>query len=384
MDHFFQGFDKDMTNLQAQSALAESLPPRLLAFSAPAPQSIAEASSVPYSDQAYNNAQNSSYHLDEGQRDALMHGSYWNGNMPAQNLSGQPYQQISADNASRNLGPTPNASEKNPEYRWVPTTLDGVHQSDPTTPSSPDGYSIPKQSGLSFPQGDELMQQLYSTIHQPQGIHNRFTTPGILPYGSDSAFRDARFISPATQEAAVQRNELMTETMSCLKPSDSTTSTCPSSPTIKRRKLPADIDEAEQELKSRTGRRKVKARVDGVRKSNMDNQQPHAEKDTPPPAKRTRVTKEPDVDLSSDAGRSCSEGRKGPRKNLTEDQKKKNHIESEQRRRDDIKAAYDSLPGIIPGFDPTKPRANRLEQAAKWLEQLVDGNRELRMRLSTV
>ena len=384
MDQFFQGFDKDTTSLQAQTASAESLPPRLLAFSAPAPQSITEPSSLSYSEQAYNHTQNSTYQFDDGQGGAPMHGSYWNGDMPGQNGSGQPYQQISTQIASRILGPMPNATERNPEHRWVPTDLDEVRQSRPATPPSLDGFYIPKQPGLNFPHGDELMQQLYNAVPQRQEIHIGFTTPRMFGYGSDSGFRDARFISPATQEAAVQRTELMTETMSCLKPSDSAASTRPPSPTTKRRKLPADVDEAEQELRSRTGRRKSKAQVNGFRKNNLDNQQSHTEKDTPPPAKRARVTKKTDFDLSSDAGRSCSEGRKGPRKNLTEEQKKKNHIESEQRRRDEIKAAYDSLPGIIPGFDPTKPRANLLDQAAKWLEQLIDGNRELRKRLSTV
>ena len=380
---FLEGFDKDTMSLQTPRASTESLPPRLLAFSAPAPQPITEASSVLYSDHAYSHSQTSIYNLDEGQGVAPTHGSYWNGSMPGQNRSEQPFHHVPADDTSCNVAPVPNATETNPEHHWVPTSLNGVRQSNPATPPNLNGYSVPKHPGLNFPQGEELMQHFYNAFSQPQRIHNGIITPKIFPYGSDSGFQDARFISPATQEAAVQRNELMTETLSCLKPSNSATSTCPSSPAIRRRKLPVEVDEAEQELPSRTGRRKSKAKVNRVCENNLnEDQQPSVEKDILPPAKRTRVTKKADIDRYSDAGRSCSEGRKGPRKNLTEEQKKQNHIESEQRRRDDIKAAYDTLPDIIPGFDPTKPRANRLEQAVKWLEQLIDGNRELKKRLS--
>lgn len=248
---------------------------------------------------------------------------------------------------------------------------------------------------LNFPEENEMMQRIYSAVPQSQVIHTGFTTPRVFPYGSDSGFCDARFISIANQEAIEQRHDVMVKTMSCLKPSNSAASTRPSSPVTKRRKLPADVNEENQKTrfpvplgaaKSQPRRRKTKANVNGIDKSHLDNSQPTAKKGRSSSAKKIRVTKkESPESLSSETDTSYSGDRKGRRQNLTDEQRKQNHIHSEQRRRDAIKDSFDTLQNIVPGLGSGAPsKATQVDQAVAWLEELLNGNRELERRLSTL
>ncbi|OAA55932.1 hlh transcription factor [Niveomyces insectorum RCEF 264] len=73
---------------------------------------------------------------------------------------------------------------------------------------------------------------------------------------------------------------------------------------------------------------------------------------------------------------------KPPRENLTEDQKRENHIKSEQKRRTLIKSGFDDLCDLVPslhggGFS----KSVMLTMAADWLEELLRGNEVLREQL---
>ena len=70
------------------------------------------------------------------------------------------------------------------------------------------------------------------------------------------------------------------------------------------------------------------------------------------------------------------------RANLTEEQKRDNHIKSEQRRRNSIKKAWEHLGTIVPDAGPHRGREKTLAIAGDWLEELLKGNDELRARLA--
>ncbi|RDA90175.1 hypothetical protein CP533_1019 [Ophiocordyceps camponoti-saundersi (nom. inval.)] len=70
---------------------------------------------------------------------------------------------------------------------------------------------------------------------------------------------------------------------------------------------------------------------------------------------------------------------KGQRENLTEDQKRENHIRSEKKRRSHIKAGFQSLTNMVPGLKGgVFSKSRTLTVAAEWLEELTAGNQELR------
>ncbi|EPE07771.1 bhlh family transcription factor [Ophiostoma piceae UAMH 11346] len=70
---------------------------------------------------------------------------------------------------------------------------------------------------------------------------------------------------------------------------------------------------------------------------------------------------------------------KPPRENLSEEQKRENHIKSEQKRRTLIKTGFEDLGILVPGLDGgSHSKSTMLMIAANYLEELLKGNKQLR------
>jgi hypothetical protein len=79
---------------------------------------------------------------------------------------------------------------------------------------------------------------------------------------------------------------------------------------------------------------------------------------------------------------SASSATKHPRENLTEDQKRENHIRSEQKRRTLVKEGFDDLLELVPDLRyGGHSKSAALVMAADWLEDLINGNELLRASL---
>ncbi|KAK8258517.1 hypothetical protein IWZ00DRAFT_47825 [Phyllosticta capitalensis] len=75
-------------------------------------------------------------------------------------------------------------------------------------------------------------------------------------------------------------------------------------------------------------------------------------------------------------------GQKPPRENLTEEQKRSNHILSEQKRRNLIKNGFTELNELVPGLKAGGfSKSAMLMEAAKFLETMILGNQVLRQTL---
>jgi hypothetical protein len=76
---------------------------------------------------------------------------------------------------------------------------------------------------------------------------------------------------------------------------------------------------------------------------------------------------------------------KATRENLTEDQKRENHIKSEQKRRTLIREGFEDLGELVPGLRGGGfSKSAVLVMAADWLEELLRGNEVLRGRIGEV
>ncbi|KAI1189583.1 hypothetical protein F5B17DRAFT_187950 [Nemania serpens] len=72
---------------------------------------------------------------------------------------------------------------------------------------------------------------------------------------------------------------------------------------------------------------------------------------------------------------------KPQRENLTEEQKRENHIKSEQKRRGAIKEGFDDLTFIVPNLqNGGYSKSNVLNMAGDWLEMLIKGNQTLELK----
>ncbi|KAF6834341.1 BHLH family transcription factor [Colletotrichum plurivorum] len=83
--------------------------------------------------------------------------------------------------------------------------------------------------------------------------------------------------------------------------------------------------------------------------------------------------------------RKSGAGAKPPRENLSEAQKRENHIRSEQKRRTLIKEGFDDLCDLVPGLKGGGfSKSTMLTMAAEWLEEIMKHNEELRAQVSAV
>lgn len=134
-----------------------------------------------------------------------------------------------------------------------------------------------------------------------------------------------------------------------------------SSPTKRRKSKPKEEPEEEDDRlspippKPPAKKRKSKADVNGLPESSTNPK-----------------------DASGKRRRSAVNGSKAARENLSETQKRENHIKSEQKRRGAIKEGYHDLGQIVPNLSSSGySKSMMLTMAADWLEELIKGNEEL-------
>jgi hypothetical protein len=114
------------------------------------------------------------------------------------------------------------------------------------------------------------------------------------------------------------------------------------------------------------------------------------ESSTPAPAtttipKKSRKSAAANAAISttnSNGSRRASATAKTPRENLSDEQKRANHIKSEQKRRNYIKEGYDGIQAVVPalaggGFS----KAAMLTMTADFVEDLLTGNQRLKSKL---
>ena len=90
----------------------------------------------------------------------------------------------------------------------------------------------------------------------------------------------------------------------------------------------------------------------------------------------------PEPELGHKRRKSTGVAIKPTRENLTEDQKRENHIKSEQKRRTLIREGFEDLGELVPGLRGGGfSKSAVLIMAADWLEDLIQGNEVLQARL---
>ncbi len=189
--------------------------------------------------------------------------------------------------------------------------------------------------------------------------------------------------------------------MGCLEVNTSAATTRPSSPAHDGVTSPLRLktrvsvvkEEDETDVPPRK-RRKSKAKDDA--EDEDDEQSASTSSGTKAAAKR-RKSKPDGASLSppasSDAATTGGKRRKSagvsapkqPRENLSEAQKRSNHIKSEQKRRTVIKEGFDDLCELVPGLGGGGfSKSTMLTMSAEWLEELLHGNQALQKQLDAL
>lgn len=278
-----------------------------------------------------------------------------------------------------------------------------------------------------------------STSASPSGkesyLHNAFYTemnygstnlpartskPEDIQWGSDSGFGASNFIAPPGHESSKGLARDMLKHLDCFQPkvevpfqpctsastaqsSSPVTLRAPDSATKNRRQSIHPMGFTNREDEGGSTKRRTSTAVDSLKIENSgenDDSQENAPNANVPPRKRKQPTPKSNSSSndasqptpatakrrkSSNNGNYSEAKNRTTRENLTEDQKRENHIKSEQKRRTLIKEGFEDLGELVPelaggGFS----KSAVLLMAGEWLEDLVKGNEHLRRQLATL
>lgn len=247
-----------------------------------------------------------------------------------------------------------------------------------------------------YPQDALFAEMVFGSSSTSNGRQeqNRAAKPVDLRWGSDAGFGTGQgFIPPIGQATveALEQNKI--SSLDCLEPHSSTAaSTRPPSPIVTRnpglQRKQSSIaveelgsDTAGEEPKPRK-RRKNKIKTEEDEDEHEDGQKAPRKRRTKSMAGATAPAARESPPLSKRRKSAVSSGAKPTRENLTEDQKRENHIKSEQKRRTLIKEGFDDLGELVPdlrsgGFS----KSAILVMAGDFLEDLIQGNQVLRAML---
>lgn len=202
-----------------------------------------------------------------------------------------------------------------------------------------------------------------------------------LEWGSDNSFVDQGYIVPPDQPDMETRTKALLSNLDCFEPQSSANNTRAPSPermigslTQKPASRAVDgVDGSQPRKRQRTDK-------DGEAISDGDGGDPRLQtrkSRTPSNAKGRRAS------AATIRKVSITSNSKAPRENLTEEQKRTNHILSEQKRRNLIRQGFDDLCSLVPGLRGGGfSKSAMLTQAADWLEELLRGNELLQARLA--
>ena len=255
------------------------------------------------------------------------------------------------------------------------------HSSDQESPAALDGRTFNASAGA--------------------GPHNRQSRPmpTEVQFGSDPGFNRHNFVPRSQNETSDAMIADQLATLGCLQRNDSAAPTRAPSPTSwaphaadaingssaasfsqpgpATYRLPPSKDSANDESPPPTKRRK----------SSRAGEARAVEDPKPAETRRRKVPKTPSPEAEAAAatggkrskGNKESASRKGARANLTDDQKRNNHIASEQKRRNVIKDGYQMLDTLVPGLAVGGySKSIALGVTADWVQTLVAQNQRLR------
>ena len=222
-----------------------------------------------------------------------------------------------------------------------------------------------------------------------------------IRWGSDSGFGAPQgFMPPGSQEkmAALERYHIKAVENAFIETNHNHTSsadtTRPSSPVHTHSVTPhqrtKSIGQAKDDEEDSRPRKRRKSKFEAEADDDDESPAPATNKAGTKKRKSIKKTDSPTPSSEQNAKRrksaaAANAAAKTARENLTEDQKRENHIKSEQKRRTLIREGFEDLGELVPGLRGGGfSKSAVLIMAADWLEELIQGNEVLRRRLDSM
>ena len=215
-----------------------------------------------------------------------------------------------------------------------------------------------------------------------------------LQWGSDASFNPAQaYRSDAHSETVESLHQQQMQFLESFDMNQSAVTSQQNSPSAARSsmspsaKLVADRPSDDTDAPPRK-RRKSKNTAEQVEQDDQADDNTTAPKVAPRKKGTAKIDRQLATSPSDESGKrrkASLASSKQPRENLSEEQKRENHIRSEQKRRTLIKEGFDDLCELVPGLRGGGfSKSSMLSMTAEWLEDMLQGNRELSIQLSSL
>ncbi|KAF4450988.1 bhlh family transcription factor [Fusarium austroafricanum] len=216
--------------------------------------------------------------------------------------------------------------------------------------------------------------------------------PAEYQWGSDANFnRIQGYATNSEKETTQSLTKEQLKVLECLEPSKSADNTRPSSPLQTKAPLPhsrlAELTKGQDADTPPRKRRKSRNSKDVPDEETQEAGTPKPVRRRKPKAERVGsiTSAVADEAVGGKRRKSAATNSKVARENLSEEQKRENHIKSEQKRRTLIKEGFDDLCELVPGLRGGGfSKSTMLAMAAEWLEDLLKGNEALAAQLAAL
>ncbi|KAK5660786.1 hypothetical protein OQA88_12153 [Cercophora sp. LCS_1] len=287
----------------------------------------------------------------------------------------------------------------------------------PNQPFAFQPYGVPEAQPAPQHERQYVDTSLVFAYQQPAAARRTHIPPTEAQYGSDPNFSNQSGYQPQSWNDSLEAmHTQQAMVLGCLTKNESAATTRANSPILANSALPAGnslpyllktrqpapsrIDEVQSgpssdaELEASPGKRKASSCIED---EEVEEEQPKPKRRRPtngssvrrptgkqqPNGANPTCQKQKASPRAAKSGRKCSTNKpKVPRVNLTDEEKRKNHIASEHRRRGMIKVGYDDLYRIIPELNPGMSRAATIAGAVKWVSEMLKGNERLKKQLA--
>ncbi|KAJ5172839.1 transcriptional regulator family: Helix-loop-helix [Penicillium capsulatum] len=274
------------------------------------------------------------------------------------------------------MGPDMTSTLSQQAFSGQHLPVNGVHARRASLPAAPAQQPVSSPRNQ-IPSGFHTSQMLFD-VHDPiPADQHPSRKVRSLHWGSDISFMDQGYVRPADQPDEETRTRDLLDHLGCFEPQSSAANTRAPSP---------------NRMTGPHGQRASFASVDTdyssqsrKRQRTTNDSDPFSDEDDTG-SRKSRVPGNAKIRrASTDTSRKAkvTPASKAARENLTEEQKRTNHILSEQKRRNLIRQGFDDLCTLVPGLRGGGfSKSAMLTQAADWLEDITRGNEILKSQLA--
>ncbi|RYC63063.1 hypothetical protein CHU98_g3168 [Xylaria longipes] len=219
----------------------------------------------------------------------------------------------------------------------------------------------------------------------------RLAEPPEFQFGSDPTFdRSQGFMPPQHESSEALEKKRINTVKEALEYTTSTPNTQPSSPVRNKEavthtaiengngNIHAEENAATSLKKRRRSKAKMELEEDGEYTAQLLSKAPARKRKSKGDLNGSPDSSSATQEVSGKRRKSAPTQPKPPRENLTDAQKRENHIKSEQKRRGAIKEGFDDLVFIVPNLqNGGYSKSSMLNLAGDWLESLIKENQML-------